>query len=272
MNKFPALLASLVLLQAITIGTSTAQTSTAYEHDNQALELGVGSDQLSSPYADWQLGYVLYEHRTANNDLFYARYQHTERFDQRDNEWLLGTYIDLNDDWQTQFEIATSPSHNVRPKFSGSAWLSRKLDNGYIASVGAHHSRWQAPASADILSQGFSARLERYVGNWRWSYTARLDRLQGADEQGVSHTANLSYYYDTSTAREPSNLTFAINSGEELEKINPVDVVVTDVQGLSLYGLHNLSRHWAWRWSLTWQEQGYYYDRTGALIGVRYRF
>lgn len=269
MKTFPLVLN--VGIICATIGTSAAETTPFDQSDDQAVELGIGADQLSNNYSDWQLGYLLYEQRTERGHLFYTRYQHTERFSQRDNEWLVGAYLALDSDWLAQLEVGTSPTHNVRPELFGNAWLSRKLNEGYIASVGAHHSRWST-VNVSTSSQGYSARLERYVGNWRWSYTARFDQLQGASESGLSHTATLSYYYDTVRAREPSNITFAVNSGEELEKVSPLNVVVTDVQGISLYGLHNTTKHWAWRWALTWQEQGDFYDRSGVTLGVRYRF
>ena len=258
-----ALALTLALAPAAQAQQATAQTA----QTTQAFEAGVGFDQLSQPYADWQLGYLQYERRLSSNNLVYARYQHTERFDLRDNEWLLGGYLQLSEKWQAQLEFATSPSHNVRPEYSANAWLNRQLDNGYVAGFGVHRSKWSSSTS-----QGYSGKIERYIGNWRWSYVARFDQLQSADGDGISHTASLSYYYDHAQNQELSSVTLAINSGEELEKVNARDVLVTDVTGLSLYGLHATSERWAWRWALNWQEQGDFYDRTGASIGVRYRF
>lgn len=251
-----------LLLMVTLLSVSVSYTAQSEERKQQALELSLGSEQLSDNYQSWQLAALQYEQQFNADTLAYARLQNTKRFGQRDNEWTLGTYYNINSLWQTHIELSHSPSHRVRPVNAAQFWLSRTLDNGFIASVGYHRTDWDP-----TVSQGFSGRIERYVGAWRWAYTLRRDALNGAAQNGLSHQLTLNRYY-----REHNHISLALSAGEELEKINPTDVVITNVKGVAIYGLHYSSNDWGWRWSVSFNQQGDYYDRAGAQLGLRYRF
>lgn len=232
-----------------------------------AIEVGIGSDRLSAnndrDYDNWRAGYLAYEQRFSDDTLVYGRYQATERFAQTDGEWQLGSYIDLNPNWQAQLEVGVSPTARVRPEHYATIWLRRQLADGYGVSLGLHRNAWR-----NSTSQGYSGRVERYLGQWRWAYTLRHEQLQNTNASALGHVGELSYYYGPHN----SAITVAVNSGQELEKINVDQVVETDTTGIAWYGLHYTSARWGWRWALTWQAQGDYYDRLGGQIGVRYRF
>lgn len=228
---------------------------------NQALEAGVGFDNLTGNYDNWQSAYIQYERSLSDETLGYLRFNQTRRFDLSDNEVLTGFYTELNENWQLFGELGGSGTSRVRPELQGQIILSRALNNGYLISVGAHRSRW--PTST---TQGYSLQLERYFSQWRWSYRIRQDHLLGGDS-ALSHAATLSYFYDDWSA-----ITLALNQGEEAEKIAPQQVLITNVKGISVYGLHQLSPSWGLRWAVSFNQQGDFYDRRGVLLGLRYRF
>lgn len=252
---------SLMLMVSI-LSASVSFAAQSQDDEHRALELSVGSEQLSDNYQSWQLAALQYEQQLNPDALVYARLQNTKRFGQRDNEWSLGTYYNITSQWQTHIELSHSPSHRVRPVSAVQGWLSRTLSNGFVASVGYHRTDWDP-----TISQGYSGRIERYVGAWRWAYTLRHEALNGASQNGLSHQLALSRYYD-----EHSHISVAMSVGEELEKINLTDVVITNVKGVAVYGLHYSSNQWGWRWSVGFNKQGDYYDRIGTQIGLRYRF
>lgn len=245
---------------AVVSGAASAQEF------ERALEAGYGFDSLSGRYDNWQSAYLQYEQPLSDETLGYVRFNQTQRFDLSDNELLSGVYHRLNEDWQLFAEIGGSGTQQVRPELQGQVVVSRSLTDGYLLSFGAHRTHW-----AVSTSQGYSAQIERYFGNadwgeWRWSYRLRQDHLLGGDN-AVSHAATLSHFYN-----DWSSVTVAYSQGEEAEKIAAQRVLITEVKGLSVYGLHQLNSRWGLRWSLSFNEQGAFYDRRGVLVGLRYRF
>lgn len=251
----------LMLMLSFLVATVSFVAHSA-DSKRHAIELSLGAEQLSDNYQDWQVAALQYEQQLNAEFLMYARLQNTKRFGERDNEVAIGTYYNFNTQWQTHVELSYSSSHRVRPTNAVQLWLSRSLPKGYIASVGYHRTNWDS-----TISQGYSGRIERYVGAWRWAYTLRHEALNGAIENGLSHQLALSRYYN-----ENSHISLALSSGDELEKVSPTDVVITNVKGVAVYGLHYTSNRWGWRWSVGFNQQGDYYDRLGAQIGLRYRF
>lgn len=228
---------------------------------DQAVEAGIGFDSLSGNYDNWKNAYIQYEQSLSDETLSYLRFNQTRRFDLSDNELLLGFYTKVNENWQLFGEFGGSGTSRVRPELQGQIILSRSLSNGYLASIGLHRSHW--PTST---SQGYSLQVERYFDQWRWSYRIRQDHLLGGSS-ALSHAATLSYFY-----ADWSSITIAVNQGEEAEKVAPQQLLITDVKGISLYGLHQLSSDWGVRWALSFNQQGNFYDRRGGLLGLRYRF
>ncbi|WP_339880193.1 YaiO family outer membrane beta-barrel protein [Pseudidiomarina gelatinasegens] len=252
-----------VAISCIALACSTLSAACrAQDNFTQALEFGAGKEFLSGSANDWQLGYLAYERQVNNTWLGYARYQKTKRYNLTDDEWLFGSYFNLNENWQTHIELSQSPTNRVRPQTGANIWLTRSFGRGFIGSAGLHRSDWETS-----VSQGYSVRIERYITQWRWAYTMRLDTLQSGSGEGVSHAGSLSYY-----GTGDDSITVAINTGEEVEKVSANQVLVSDVLGISVYGLHYTTQNWGWRWSLSFQEQGDFYNRLGANIGVRYRF
>jgi len=246
------------MIAGVSFLLSAALSAQTYD---QALEAGIGFDGLSGNYDNWQNTYLQYEQTLSNETLGYLRFNQTRRFDLSDNELLAGFYTELNENWQLFGEIGGSGTSRVRPELQGQIILSRALSNGYLISAGTHRSNWTISSS-----QGYSLQLERYFEQWRWSYRIRRDHLLGG-ESALSHATTLSYLYN-----DWSNITIALNQGEEAEKVAPQRVLITDVKGISLYGLHQLSADWGVRWALSFNEQGHFYDRRGVLFGLRYRF
>ena len=227
------------------------------------LEAGFSHEQLTNNYADWSSVYLEAAHSLAPRQTLYGAVREVERFDLRDSQVEAGYYHPFSSRLVAHVEANASSEHNFLPEksFFGEASLQFGPP-GWVASAGYRHSDYPA-TSTRIISAG----LERYFGAFRAFYTLYNGKPEDTGS-ATSQRFGLDYYY----ADERSRVGVAATWGREVENIVPNGVVTSDVRAFNVFGRHSFSPAWALSWAVGTHQQGDFYRRTGAQLGLRHLF
>jgi YaiO family outer membrane protein len=227
-----------------------------------ALELEGGSsyERLTNGYADWKSVYLEGAHTFEPRQTLYGALREVERRSTRhaDRSRLLpSVFLAL-----TGLRRQRDPQHNFFAKSSLFGELRAALDGGWVVSGGYRHNEYSA-TSTRIVSAG----LERYFASYHAYYTMNNGRPEDAGS-ATAHRVGLDYYYADERSRVGLSATF----GREVENIVPNGIVTSDVRAFGIYGRHYFSPAWAVTWEIGTHEQGDFYRRTGARLGLRHPF
>jgi YaiO family outer membrane protein len=227
-----------------------------------ALEFGTGSDHLTGSYAPWSDSYVLATQRGgAGRPSFYEQFDEGNRYGLHDRSYGGGAYLSVSPRTLVGVQLATSPTHNVAPSFSGSGSVEQRFASGYGATVGLTR-RTYPTTNASIESVG----ADRYVGRYRFSYTASLAQLAGTPGTALTQTLGASYYDDRG-----GDLTVRAYVGRDVESTGST-VLVMRVSGASLGGHVPLAPATFLVYGVETFSQGGRYSGTGVRFGVSRRF
>jgi len=226
------------------------------------LEGGSSYERLTNGQPDWKSVYLEGAHTFAPRQTLYGALREVERFDLHDGQIEAGYYHPFSSRLTGHVEGNASPQHNFLPMSSLFGELALELSRGWVASGGYRHNEYTATHTR-ILSAG----LERYFASYRAYYTLNNGRPEDTGS-ATAHRVGLDYYY----AEERSRIGVSATFGSEVENIVPNGVVTSDVRAFGIYGRHWLSQAWALSWEIGSHEQGDFYRRTGARLGLRHHF
>lgn len=236
-----------------------APTLQAQERTRQ-LELRVGGDQLSNDTPDWR-NYELHGRWQREALSLRGSARQVERYGLDDQEYALGGDLRLGPDWVLGADLSTSPDHAFLPELAYSAQISWAAGAGWVLGLGGRHSEY----SEDTVNLGILS-VEKYVGSLRAAYSLFHGRIEGGGS-GSTHVGQLDWFY-----RDESRVGLSYASGREVTRIDPLRVIAAKVSSLTLLGTHWFAPEWGLNWSLGYSEQGDFYDRSGAQLGLVYRF
>lgn len=231
-----------------------------YAVADTTLSAGVGYDWLNNNFSNWQHSYVRGQH-LLNNDLrLRAEVRRYERYNLSNTTLSGGVTYQVMPRTIADLEVATTPSADFRPDNQITAQVYQGLWPSGGVSVGARHSSWPTNNS-----RTFFIEPDYYYGPLR--FAARLNWID-LDQVGDSsgYTLSAAWYYT-----DRSHTTLAYSDGREIEPIGD-QVIISQVTTLALFGRHYVTRAWSLEYALSWTQQGDFYDRTGAEIGIHYRF
>ena len=226
------------------------------------LRLEGARDSLDRGLPDWSEALAQLKYRPTARATALAGYRSTERFGQRDHEGLAAAYIPVPlGTAQLHLEGTWSSTHRVLARRSALAELVLPFPGDWVASVGGNASSY---AAGDARAAW--AGIEKYQGDWRFAYQARISRPDGVG-WAPTHRLALSWYR--------GELTFATLSaarGREAENIFPTGLLQADVRAASLSAGIEIAPRWGLVAELGWARQGEFYTRRSARLGTRFLF
>jgi YaiO family outer membrane protein len=186
----------------------------------------------------------------------------TDRFDQRDREGFAAAYLPIGDS-RTVFHIegSASPTHKVLARNTVLADIAVPVGSGWVLTPGAKLAHY---ATGDVAIA--TGSVEKYVGDYRFGYTAYLSRVEGGP-WSPAHRLAASWYRG-----ELTSITLSAAKGRDVENVYPLPLIVTDVRAASLAGGVELAKNWGLTFEALYVRQGDLYTRRGARIGTRILF
>jgi YaiO family outer membrane protein len=226
------------------------------------VEAGYAYDHLSGAAPDWRAAYVYAERELGARRGVHGALRAAERFNLRDREAAVGTYLPLAPALTAAIEASYSPTAHVLARRSAFAQLHAIVADGWLVGAAVRHSAY-ALADSNVGSLG----VERYGRGWRAAYTAFAARTE-ASGTGVAHRVQFDRYYG-----ERSHVGAVFVAGREVEYLGPAaGAVSTPVRSVALLGRHALTAEWALSWEVLRHTQGEFYRRHGVRAGLRYGF
>lgn len=186
----------------------------------------------------------------------------TDRFGERDREGFAGAYLPLGDAPTTlHVEGSASATHHVLARSAILAEISHSLGGGWVPSVGAKLSRYDA-SDVRVVTAG----LEKYAGDWRFAYAGSMSRT---DTSGwaAAHRLTATWYRG-----ELTYVTVAGARGREVENFFPAGLITSDVRAASIAGALEIAPRVGVSLELAETRQGDLYRRRGVRIGSRFLF
>lgn len=226
--------------------------------ESYQVETGTGYEDLSDGFADGSFYYAGLRH-AATDYGWGARWQRSQRFDLKDQEWLTEGYYKINDNLTWLGQAGYSPQNRVRPELSLSNQLAWQWTKGWVITPGVSLSKDDQQDSGS-----YSLMNEHYSGAWRYAYTLYHSRPEDAGSANT-HVLQASYYFN-----DTDSLTALLVKGKELERL-PDRVLVMDVSRIGFFGLLSFATKWSLSYNLSWSEQDELYKKTEVGLGVRYR-
>jgi YaiO family outer membrane protein len=199
----------------------------------------------------------------APRESFYALGGIASRFNQTDPHYTVGGYAPLGTRAFLNLEASFSPTHLILPQTDLLGSVEDRLGGGW-GYAGGYERRLYTNVGATI----YSLMLDRYVGNYRFAYRVSAANLSNVAGLALTHDLRATRYYG---ARGDSSVGLALTAGRDVENIG-TSVLVSPVRGVSLSGVHWFERDWALDWNLETQSLNRLYSRSGASLGLHFRF
>jgi len=225
------------------------------------VEGGLGWFDLGGGREDWRLRYAELGQERRGGHAVRARLSRSERFDLVDSELLVGGGLALGRDWSLTLRGTLAPEADVLARRSLGATLRRDLGGGFGVAAGARHA-----AFANDELNLYTARAERYFGDWYLGWTLTAARLSGASTT-VNNRLRVDHHY-----RPRSRVGVILATGRENESLGDGRFLTDSVRTGALTGEHAFDARWTLNWTITVQRQGDAFTRRGARVGLRYRF
>ena len=101
---------------------------------------------------------------------------------------------------------------------------------------------------------------------YRVAYTYKFIDVENAGN-GNNHKLQLDKYYSSG-----SKAGVVVASGEDVEFDGSPNPPISNVLTLSIFGQHNLQPRWWLNYSLTYHEQGNFYNLNGITFGIKHDY
>ena len=163
--------------------------------------------------------------------------------------------------WYVYAAATYSPTHKVIANRKLDTKLSKSFASGLNLHVGVSHAKYAETDSQQLYLTG-----EYYWSVFRAAYTYRLIDVKNAGT-GNNHNIQINRYYGT-----VNFIGALIAKGEDVEFNGTANPPISDVLTLSLYGSHLFQPQWSLIYSLTYHQQGDFYNRHGFVLGLKFDF
>jgi YaiO family outer membrane protein len=250
------------LLSAAIVVLAAATSSGALAEPSDSFELGTGSDHLTGTYEPWSDTYALAtQHGSGGRPSFYEQYDEANRYGLHDFSYAVGAYGNVASHTVLGLELSSSPTHEVAPSFAGSLSVEQRFADGYGATV-AMTRRTYSTTNASIETVG----ADRYVGRYRFSYTASLAQLEETPGTALTQSAGVTFYDDRG-----GDIGVRAYAGRDVENTGS-SVLVMRVNGASLVGHLRIAPATFLVYGAETFNQGGRFSGTGGKLGVSRRF
>jgi len=217
-------------------------------------------DNLDNGYQDWREAGAEIAWREAPDRVLLVRARETRRYGLTDVEAAFLAALPLSESWTLSLEGSGVSAANVLPEWSAAATLARVLDSGWVASGSWKETRY---ATARVTTA--TAGIERYLGNYRFAYTAYLSRPEGT-AWSPTHRLTASWYGEGLTRLE-----VGAARGRESEN-TPAGLITSNVRNATFSGCLGITPSWGLTMDLERQRQGDLYTRKAIRLGARVFF
>jgi len=221
------------------------------------LSVGYGGERLSNDAPDWSQQNVRFDRQGGMVDWF-AELARNERFDASDSMLAAGVSLQPLPAWRVGGALADTPDADFLPTREYMLEALRSWSGGFGSEL--RFRRREYPT--DIVSS-YSFTGDKYIASFRLAYRVEWSELHGA---GSSLGHNLSFTWYPTDRR---SIGIALGTGEEIEKVGLDDLLRTDVSSITLTGRQTLSSRLELNWWLGSHEQGDFYRRDYAGLGIR---
>jgi YaiO family outer membrane protein len=219
-------------------------------------------EELSGDRPAWKSASLGYTRPLGEARRVFAGLHLEERFDTRDEQFIVGWSDRLDDDWSYGLTADFSPDAELLPEWSVTAEAGRALPQDWSLGFRLRHAGYET-VDVDTLAPS----LEKYFDTFSVGYTLNIAKTSDISSPSFGHMVQLAHEYG-----DANNIALVVGFGEEAETVAPGVVLVTDTKSVALRGLHWISTAWAIRWDTGWYEQGDFYDRYRVRIGLEHRF
>lgn len=225
-----------------------------------SLLVGLQFDTLSNDTPSWNQQFVELSRERRGAWRLSAIATRDERFEQSDTTIGLGGDFTPGGEWTIGGALAFADDPAFQPETAIGLHAGRGFGDGWLVDLG-----FQQRDYAETRMTGWTARIERYAGNWRFAWQTGLSRLDESSYEDA-HNLTADWYYGNGGV-----VGATINAGTEVEVISPGNILETDVSGISLHGRHPLSDRFTLHWWLGTQDQGDFYrrDYVGLAVSAR---
>jgi YaiO family outer membrane protein len=219
-------------------------------------------EELSGDRPAWRSASLGYIRPLGEARRVFAGLQLEERFDTRDEQFLVAWSDRLNDDWSYGLSADLSPDAEILPEWSVTAEAGRALPHESSLGLRLRHASYET-VDVDTLATS----LEKYLDAFSVGYTLNIAKTSDISSPSFGHLLQVAHDYG-----DASRIALVVGFGEEAETVAPGVVLVTDTRSAALRGIHWLRAAWAIRWDAGWYEQGDFYDRYRVRLGLEHRF
>jgi YaiO family outer membrane protein len=221
------------------------------------LSMGYGGERLSNDAPDWSQQNIRFDSRGAAVDWF-AELARNERFDASDATLVAGASLQPLPAWRLGGSLADTPDADFLPTREYSFEALRSWSQGFGTEL--RFRRREYPA--DVVSS-YSFTGDKYVASFRLAYRIDWSELHGAGSS-LGHNLGFTWY-----PTDRRSIGIALGAGEEIEKVGIDELTRTDVESVTLTGRQTLSDRLELNWWLGSHEQGDFYRRDYAGLGIR---
>ena len=238
-------------------GSTWWQRATEPRAFTRWLAIGYGGERLSNDTPDWSQQNVRFDSQGGTVDWF-AELARNERFDASDATLAAGVSLQPLPAWRVGGILADTPDADFLPTREYALEALRSWSRGFGTEL--RFRRREYPT--DTVST-YSFTGDKYVSSFRLAWRVDWSELHGA---GSSLGHNLSFTWYPTDRR---SIGLALGAGEEIEKVGLDQLLRTDVESITLTGRQTLSSRLELNWWLGSHDQGDYYRRDYAGLGIR---
>jgi YaiO family outer membrane protein len=221
------------------------------------LSLGYGGERLSNDAPDWSQQNVRFDSQNAVADWF-VEFARNERFDASDATLAAGASFQPLPAWRIGGFLADTADADFLP----TGELAIEALRAWASAFGTELRYRRREYPTDTVST-YSFTGDKYIASFRLAYRIDYSELHGAGSS-VGHSLSFNWYPND---RRSFGLT--LGAGDEIEKIGLDELLRTAVSSATLTGRETLTPRFELNWWLGTHEQGDYYRRNYAGIGIR---
>ncbi len=257
--------------QSETIGISPVQTETtpleelAYQRpsvfDSKSyIEAGYTTDHLTNGYKTWDSQYVNVFVPLKHRGLFNIQVDNVKRYGITDQA-ISGVYAYPLTSGVLNVELSYAANAVYLAKSSAGAVWNGKLPNAFGYTIGTSQRQYLESQTA-IYKLG----LEKYLGNFRFAYTAILSTINGVQP---AYAQLLQAQW---VGENLNKLGLSYSRGMEPMVVSPGTLASIKTNYLQVDGLYWINKQVGLTTALWHGMQGDFYQRNGGQIGVRVAF
>ena len=229
--------------------------------NSYAVQASYGHDELTDNRAPWEIASVNLFMQTPDRHFAHLQLDKIERFDLDDRQ-IGGSYaLPFAQSWYFYAGATYSATHKVIANRMLDTKISKSFTNGLNLHAGVSHAKYTETSNQQLYLTG-----EYYWSEFRAAYTYRLIDVEDAGT-GDNHNIQINKYYNSS-----SFIGALIAKGQDVEYDGTVNPPISDVLTLSIYGSHAFQPQWSLIYSLTYHQQGDFYNRNGFVLGLKFDF